>query len=58
MTKDDEILTPTEAAEYLKVSMPTIYRLVTSKQLPAFKVKGSLRFKAMEIQRYIENNQI
>ena len=40
-----EIMTPPEAAEYLNLSVRTIYRLVKNGKLPGHKVGRSWRFK-------------
>ncbi len=40
-------------AEYLKVNERTIYRLLSAKKLPAFKVGGSWRFKRSDIDNLI-----
>lgn len=40
-----EWLTPTQAAEYLKVSVATVYRLTQKGTLPAFKVGRSRRYR-------------
>jgi excisionase family DNA binding protein len=41
----DEILTANEAADYLKVNVRTIYRLIKEGKIPGRKVGGSWRFK-------------
>ncbi len=56
MTND--ILTLQEVAEYLKVDERTVYRMVKSKQLPAFKVRNQWRFKKEAIDKWIENSNI
>ncbi|MEW6201407.1 MAG: transcriptional repressor LexA [bacterium] len=53
---NSDILTLQEVAEYLKVDQRTVYRMVKSKQLPAFKVRNQWRFKKDAIDRWIENN--
>ena len=42
--EQDEILTYPEAAEVLKVSLRTMYRLVADGKVPSFRVGGSTRF--------------
>ena len=49
----DEILTIEDVATYLKVTKKTIYRLVSSKRLPGFKVAGVWRFKKSELEHWI-----
>jgi excisionase family DNA binding protein len=48
-----EIMTIREVAEYLKVNERTIYRLLSAKKLPAFKVGGSWRFRRADIDSWI-----
>ena len=52
-----EILTIRELAQYLKVNERTIYRLVSGKKIPAFKVGGSWRFRQSDVDTWIEENQ-
>lgn len=54
----EDILTLQEVAEYLKVDERTVYRMVKSKQLPAFKVRNQWRFKKDAIDNWIEANNI
>ena len=56
MTKDDahdDILTPEEAAQYLKVSKSTIYRLAQKGILPGRKVGGSWRFSRRRLYEWM-----
>ena len=50
---NSEILTIKEVAVYLKVNERTIYRLLSAKKLPAFKVGGSWRFRRADIDSWI-----
>ncbi len=54
----EDILTLQEVAKYLKVDERTVYRMVKSKQLPAFKVRNQWRFKKDAIDEWIEYNNI
>ena len=54
----EEILTLQEVANYLKVDEKTVYRMVKSKQLPAFKVRNQWRFRKDDINKWIEVNNI
>lgn len=49
---DDELLTPTEAAHYLRTTRNTVYRWLRGGALPAFKVGGAWRISkdALEAQ--------
>lgn len=53
----DEILTLKEVAEYLKLAEKTAYRLAAEGKLPGFKAGGSWRFKAADIERWIEDKK-
>jgi excisionase family DNA binding protein len=52
-TVDIEILTLPQVAGFLKVTDRTIYRLVAARKIPAFKVGGTWRFSAADIQKWI-----
>ncbi len=54
----EDILTLQQVAKYLKVDERTVYRMVKSKQLPAFKVRNQWRFKKDAIDKWIEANSI
>ena len=54
--KRDEFLTIKEVAKYLRVDMYTIYRLVTQKKLPAFKIGSQWRYKRSLLERWIKGN--
>ncbi|MCS7016993.1 MAG: helix-turn-helix domain-containing protein [Gemmatales bacterium] len=53
-TREGEILTIKQVAEYLKVTERTIYRLAAAKKIPAFKVGGTWRFSLSDIDRWIK----
>ena len=46
------VLTVRDLSNYLKVSPSTIYRLLKTGQLPAFKVGSDWRFNVEEIDRW------
>ena len=54
---NDEIMTLKELAKYLKLAEKTAYRLAAEGKLPGFKVGGSWRFKADDIDRWIEEKK-
>ena len=45
-----EIMTLAEVANYLKVTTRTIYRMLDENQIPAFKIRGTWRFRKDEIE--------
>ena len=52
----EKLLTIDQVAAYLKVDKFTVYRLVTKKKLPAFKVGNQWRFKLKIIDAWLEKN--
>lgn len=54
----EQMLSPDELAEYLKVNRRTIYRMLENNELPfAFKVKNSWRFKLSDVDAWIEGQK-
>ena len=56
VTKMEELITIQQVADYLKVDRFTVYRLVTQKRIPAFKVGGQWRFKQEMIDSWLMRN--
>lgn len=52
-----DILTIREVAEYLKLNEKTTYRLVSEGKIPGFKVGGTWRFRKVEIDRWIKEQE-
>ena len=52
----EELITIQQLANYLKVDRFTVYRLVTQKRIPAFKVGGQWRFKQEMIDSWLMRN--
>ncbi|PWW46229.1 helix-turn-helix domain-containing protein [Melaminivora alkalimesophila] len=52
-TNERGILAIKEVAEHLKVTERTIYRLAMAKEMPAFKVGGTVRLRAAGIGGWI-----
>ena len=50
----DEILTPSEVAGYLRVTEKTLYSLAQRGDLPGFKVGGQWRFRRTAIDAWID----
>ena len=50
---NDQILTVKEVAAYFKVNERTVYRLAIRKEIPAFRVGASWRFKREEIDEWV-----
>lgn len=49
----DDYLTIAQVAELLQLSEKTIYRLAQQGEIPAFKVGGSWRFRASDIDQWV-----
>jgi excisionase family DNA binding protein len=54
----DSILTVNELATYLRVHPATIYRLLKSRQLPAFRVGFDWRFNRETIDEWVRRQQV
>jgi len=50
----DKFMTTKEVARYLRVDQYTIYRLVTQKKIPAFKIGNQWRFKRSVLERWLK----
>lgn len=51
---DSEFLTAEEVAEYLRLPLSTVYKLVQDKRLPGFKVGKHWRFRREAFQEWIK----
>ena len=49
----EQLLTLEQVAEYLNVDKFTVYRLLSDKELPAFKVGNQWRFKRKMIENWL-----
>jgi excisionase family DNA binding protein len=52
----EKLLTTDQVARYLKVDKFTVYRLVTQRKMPAFKVGSQWRFKKKMIDAWLMKN--
>jgi len=52
--KSSPIWTKKEVAQYLGISEITVQRMVQSRDVPAYKVRGRWRFKQEDIERYLQ----
>lgn len=52
------LLTIHEAAKLLTVSVPTVRRLQTQRDIPFVKIGGSVRFDKRDIVAYVTRNRI
>ncbi len=56
-TVDEPAMTVRDVAVFLNVDEKTIYRLVTRRELPGFKVLGSWRFQKTDMQLWIDSRK-
>ena len=52
----ENLLTADQVARYLKVDKFTVYRLVSQKKIPAFKVGSQWRFKKRLLEDWLSKN--
>ncbi len=53
-----QLLTPDELAGLFKISKSSVRRLIDKRQIPFFKVGGSLRFDMNDILSYLQQKRI
>jgi len=57
IVRDDEaLITKQEASDFLKVSIKTIDKMVSMKNIPYYKIGVCVRFKRGELQRWAKEN--
>lgn len=56
--EEKEVLTPKEAANYLRISQSSLYRYMRNKQIPCFKVGNRWRFKKSVLDKWIEKEML
>lgn len=49
----NKLITPDGLADILSISKSSVYRLIEGRKLPFYKVGGSLRFKIVDIEKYL-----
>lgn len=52
-----EILTVKEAAQYLKLSVVTIRRLIKKGEIPHFKIGDAVRIDKQDLDKYLESKK-
>ena len=52
-----DIWTVKQVAFYLRINPKTVYELLNSGELPAFKVGGSWRFKKADITQWVDERK-
>jgi excisionase family DNA binding protein len=58
MTKEKEILTAKEVAEYLSIHPLTVHRYAREGRIPAFKIGTDWRFHKKYIERWIREKSV
>ena len=53
-----KLLNPTEAAEFLRCSLPQIYAHSSSGRLPKYKIGSRLFFSESDLEDYIESCRV
>ena len=54
---DRELMTIEEVADYLRVKKRTVYEWVKNRKIPAIKTVGQWRFKKVQIDTWLEDQQ-
>lgn len=54
----DPLLTTDDVAEFFRMDVVTIRRMIGKGELPAFKVGGEYRFKSTDIDEYLERQRV
>ncbi|MEW6180941.1 MAG: helix-turn-helix domain-containing protein [Chloroflexota bacterium] len=54
---DTEFLTAEEVADYLRLPLSTVYKLVQDQRLPGFKVGKHWRFRREMIQKWVKEQE-
>lgn len=50
-----KLLTPKELAGILRISLTGVYRLVEGRKIRFYRVRGTLRFDARDIESYLQS---
>jgi len=53
----EELITLEELSRYLKISKPTLYKMVERGKIPALKIASQWRFKKEDISRWVEKQR-
>lgn len=53
----EEWLTLAQVGEWLQVGRSTVYRLVSSKEIPGYRVGRAIRVRRADVERWLEENR-
>jgi len=53
----EELITLKELSKYLKISRPTLYKMVENGKIPALKIANQWRFKRDDISNWVEKQR-
>ena len=56
MEQQEVYMTRKEVAEYLRISLPTLHKLVNSNILISYKIGGNVRFKKTDIENLFKTD--
>jgi len=54
----EPLLTTEEVAEYLRVDVVTVRRLITRGELPAYRIGGEFRFTAPDVEGFVKSQRV
>ncbi len=54
-SKQEQLMTKQEVADYLQVSIRTVERLIKAGKLTAYKIQTNIRFKKADVEDYLES---
>ena len=58
VSEPPRLYTPKEVANLLRVSVPTVRRWTVAGKLPYLKIEGSVRFRATDVQKFIDRGEV
>lgn len=53
----EKLLKPREVADMLNISRSLVYQLIRSQEIPAVRIKATVRVKASDLADFINGNQ-
>ncbi len=53
----EELITLKELSRYLKISRPTLYKMLEKGKIPALKIANQWRYKKGDIDRWVEQHR-